>query len=257
MIKKSNAFTLAEVLVTLGVIGVIAAITIPSLIKNYQKASWVAQLKKSYAVFNEGFKLMLSDDAVFKLSETEVFKSAGGSSNETCSYSDDIDSDNCKDFYKNLGKYFKIVDIKKFTASDNYEIATLANESRGKYKKTAIMLTDGTILFNYFFDRRTSRSYTNNEMMGAIGGFYVDVNGIRKPNIVGRDIFEFYIGDNGLVYPNGSHATSMLWEHDKNSLHWKYAYDDNTPCKTPAEGCCCSNGDSCAARVLEEGKMSY
>lgn len=35
--KKFNAFTLAEVLITLGVIGVVAALTIPQLVKNYKE----------------------------------------------------------------------------------------------------------------------------------------------------------------------------------------------------------------------------
>lgn len=37
MIIKSKAFTLAEVLITLGIIGIISAITIPILINNYRK----------------------------------------------------------------------------------------------------------------------------------------------------------------------------------------------------------------------------
>ncbi len=43
-----KAFTLAEVLITLGVIGVVAAMTMPSLVANYQKKVWVNQLKKLY-----------------------------------------------------------------------------------------------------------------------------------------------------------------------------------------------------------------
>ena len=41
-----GAFTLAEVLVTLGIIGVVAAMTMPSLVQNYKNKQTVAQLKK-------------------------------------------------------------------------------------------------------------------------------------------------------------------------------------------------------------------
>lgn len=37
MLKNTKAFTLAEVLITLGIIGVVAALTIPGLITNFQK----------------------------------------------------------------------------------------------------------------------------------------------------------------------------------------------------------------------------
>ena len=46
--KKFKAFTLAEVLVTLGIIGVVSAMTVPTLMQNYQRQSYVTQLHKVY-----------------------------------------------------------------------------------------------------------------------------------------------------------------------------------------------------------------
>jgi prepilin-type N-terminal cleavage/methylation domain-containing protein len=46
-----NAFTLAEVLITSGIIGVVAALTMPSLIANYQGRGTVTKLKKAYSTF--------------------------------------------------------------------------------------------------------------------------------------------------------------------------------------------------------------
>lgn len=45
-----KAFTLAEVLITLGIIGVVAALTIPNLISHYQKEKTVTQLKKNFSL---------------------------------------------------------------------------------------------------------------------------------------------------------------------------------------------------------------
>lgn len=56
ILKSSNAFTLAEVLVTLGVIGVVAAMTLPTLVQNYQKMVLKNQFKKAYATFYNGIK---------------------------------------------------------------------------------------------------------------------------------------------------------------------------------------------------------
>ena len=43
-----NAFTLAEVLVTLGIIGVVSAMTVPALLQNHQRKSYVTQIHKVY-----------------------------------------------------------------------------------------------------------------------------------------------------------------------------------------------------------------
>lgn len=53
--NKKFAFTLAEVLITLGIIGVVAAMTMPSLITNYQEKQRVSQLKKVYSALSQAF----------------------------------------------------------------------------------------------------------------------------------------------------------------------------------------------------------
>ena len=58
---KKIGFTLAEVLITLGIIGVVAAVTIPTLISNYQKQALFSQFKKTYANLNQAWKLASLD----------------------------------------------------------------------------------------------------------------------------------------------------------------------------------------------------
>ena len=53
---KLNAFTLAEVLVTLGIIGVVAALTMPTLIANYRKQVTETRLEHFYSMINQGLK---------------------------------------------------------------------------------------------------------------------------------------------------------------------------------------------------------
>ena len=50
--KRKYAFTLAEVLITLGIIGVVAALTMPALIGHYKKVQTIAQLKKYTARYS-------------------------------------------------------------------------------------------------------------------------------------------------------------------------------------------------------------
>ena len=55
LLLKKAAFTLAEVLITLGIIGVVAALTLPALIQNYHEKQRVTQLKKAYSVMQNAF----------------------------------------------------------------------------------------------------------------------------------------------------------------------------------------------------------
>ncbi len=59
---SKNGFSLAEVLITLGIIGVVAAITIPSLISNARKSAIESQLKKSYASITNVIRLAEIDN---------------------------------------------------------------------------------------------------------------------------------------------------------------------------------------------------
>ncbi len=56
MTKDKAAFTLAEVLITLGIIGVVAAMTIPNLITTHQKKVTVTKLQKAISVLNQAYK---------------------------------------------------------------------------------------------------------------------------------------------------------------------------------------------------------
>ena len=51
-----KGFTLAEVLITLGIIGVVAAITIPNVVQNYQKKVFSTRLKKTFSDLNQAIK---------------------------------------------------------------------------------------------------------------------------------------------------------------------------------------------------------
>lgn len=59
---KHKGFTLAEVLITLGIIGVVAAMTLPGLIQNYQKKVTATKLKKFYSTMNQAIKLSEADN---------------------------------------------------------------------------------------------------------------------------------------------------------------------------------------------------
>lgn len=62
-------FTLAEVLVTLGIIGVVSAMTVPTLMQNYQRKSYVTQLHKVYNEFQQAALQYMTDRNALNLKE--------------------------------------------------------------------------------------------------------------------------------------------------------------------------------------------
>lgn len=60
------AFTLAEVLITLGILGIVSAMTIPTLVKNYEKQQTLSQLKKTYAIIKQVEQMQKVDHEFIK-----------------------------------------------------------------------------------------------------------------------------------------------------------------------------------------------
>ncbi len=63
--KKYIGFTLAETLITLGIIGVVAAMTMPILIGNYQKQTTVNKIKKFYTNINQVMQMAIADNGEY------------------------------------------------------------------------------------------------------------------------------------------------------------------------------------------------
>lgn len=61
LLRKYRAFTLAEVLITLGIIGIVAAMTIPNLIETYQKKRTAIEVKKAYTELNQILRMAIAD----------------------------------------------------------------------------------------------------------------------------------------------------------------------------------------------------
>ena len=59
--KKQVAFTLAEVLITLGIIGIIAAMTLPTLLSNYRKQVAETRVAKFYSTMNQAIQRAEND----------------------------------------------------------------------------------------------------------------------------------------------------------------------------------------------------
>ena len=62
LVRSGTGFTLAEVLITLGIIGIVAALTIPNLLANYRKTVTVNKVKKFYSMMSQATNASMAEN---------------------------------------------------------------------------------------------------------------------------------------------------------------------------------------------------
>ena len=245
--KSFKGFTLAEVLITLGIIGVVAAMTLPTLISNYQKRVYVNQLKKASSVLSNGFKLMMAHDGVTELKDTYAFSGITGTvtyligkPTKSCTVGntlENINTDDCRSVREGFSDAFSAV---RFTSCDGVQMKYLNGDNYHvrSADTTCIEFADGSVIFSGVFNVSPSSS-----ILPYQAQFWIDINGPKNPNTIGRDIFDFYVGADGIAIGRGSNS-------DNENKSWR---SDNIDHNCVIYG----RGLGCAGRVLEEDAMNY
>ena len=203
-LNRKAAFTLAEVLITLGIIGIVAALTLPVIISDVKNSQLEAGLKKAYSVLGQALNMYQAENG-----ERIV---AG-------------DATNRRMIKSYLMQYIKSAKDCGFGGSDNkegLEKACLPNNYTGidgDFNGSAKYETyngKSSIALDYFDD---GQFVTPDGMLILIensGGQWfgdqvfisVDVNGYnKKPNRLGQDLFMFQIDKNGTLLPMGAKDT--------------------------------------------------
>ena len=222
---KRVAFTLAEVLITLGIIGVVAAMTLPTLIQNHQKQTYVAGLQKAMSTTSNMFKKMQADEGV-DFYNTELYSNGVCEWNEMwdASSQQSINANGCEDFYGNpsvfeniIPKYLKVVKTCKgtncnirYTTTDlscQNNKCTLTDKGTNKNTKEVLVW----IGFHGPFVQNITGFYTNDGMVfyifpasdGHGVGVLADINGEKGPNKLYRDLFFYIYGANGQITGSG------------------------------------------------------
>ena len=200
---KKVAFTLAEILITLGIIGVVAALTISNVIQDYQKKQTVVQLRKVYNDINNAVKLSEIDNG--PMSQWDYVQT-------TCS--------NYECLTPFLEKYylpfFKDAQLLKWSDIPNYSMKAHGYSPPDSY----IRLNSGVLL-----------KFSSNIPSGYIW-IRADINGEKGPNIVGRDIFVFdayrYAED---LQVDGAQVYRIKF--------WNNQYSNKDALTSPADGYSC------------------
>ena len=233
-----KGYTLAEVLITLGIIGIVAALTIPSLVGNYKKKQYYTQFMKARSVIENALKLYANerecnDDAlcgfgiIYPENDNfvlELSKYLNASIMITESNYEEI----CKGYQKNSANY----DGTRIYNGE-YECS---NQLGGNSSTNGFITVDGMLL-SFYPDA------------GDGNGVFLDINGPNSgPNTYGRDLFIFYLEKefNKTVHCNNMWGTTRACNDNlgSNKRELLSCYDD-------------TRGDNCAARLIEECKMNY
>lgn len=186
--RKDVGFTLAEILITLGVIGVIAALTIPILMANIQDMQYKIAYKKAYSMASQVLNKLASDNKLELLCRS----AAGG-----CDGSTNVTN------FNSFRDEFRIV---KDCSSNN---------------NSQCWLSSGE-LYQGFWPSNSQNAFIDNSGMAwtMVSGWNfiaVDTNGFKPPNLWGKDRFPFAWAGSPTQYttaPNPSIPTAFAVPDD-------------------------------------------
>ena len=235
---KNKAFTLAEVLITLTILGIVAILTVQTIENVYKKKTLVAQLQKTYALVAGAVQKLMSDEMAVDLENTYI--------RGFYDYSEDSYSVRYGSFENFFKTYFRIVEdcgvpqneFSEKCFGDKYTTlngATISKNLLFSSKYCVVVNSGATICAS-----QASSNYRERRNYGPKAHGYfdvtVDVNGPDKPNKAGRDVFTFSIYTDGKV---------------------SESYNSRRPerCLDPAGQ---SYGSGCLTRIHDNGwKMDY
>lgn len=214
-----KAFTLAEILITVGIIGVIAAMTIPSLIHDYQEKQTVTQLKKVYSTLQSAYKMAVQENGDPTNWDIVGLNSSTGSQNILNILAPYLNI--MKNCGSEVGCFYNGAYKKLMGGNWGTSLEVAYTSSLGLNK---IMLSDGTSIYiqarsaDCTEGSGTNASLPTQSICALIG---VDINGPKSPNQWGYDLFSFQLtkynilprgseADIGTVFPTNCNITSSI-----------------------------------------------
>ncbi len=242
---KYNAFTLAEVLITLGIIGIVAAMTIPSLVNKYRDKQTVVALQKISSIMNQALTAAISENGSTAYWGVDDFVNSGDH-NTGDTNTDDINNLDMertpiaplikhlkviKDCGRNAKGCFPDTYIKRVNGVNDRNI-----ERQTRYYK--VVLADGTLV------ALSGAEYGGTDDFGQSMEIWVDVNGKKAPNTLGKDVFMFAVQNDKFV--------PYAWR--KNEITSGDISEICSPFVGGDEG---ARGYLCAAWALYKGNLDY
>lgn len=231
---RKKAFTLAEVLITLGIIGVIAAITIPILMHNYKKISTLAQIKEAYTVLNNAL---------------DKAKIEYGNDINQWYIPNDTEANASQYFAENyLLPNLKTISICGLsTSSSCLHDVNYLNTSANTYPISGHSYEYAFILANETIVGVRAQDLNGTTLSDVRIQIYFDVNGKNKPNVMGQDTFIVELGGAGWQ-PNLNKNKFMPYAWTLNYTRDDYLNTDITSCNKTT-----GSGAKCLALIMNDG----
>ena len=242
---KKFGFTIAETLVVLGVIGTIAMLTMPTFIANQRKQIYAKTLQIAITNFNTAMTNLIIKEGVDDLSETTAWTNIN---NDTLDNSNENDA---KTFIANLNNTLKLTKYSTDEFSSYLPLSENPNEIVDIGNPIRLFTKNG-IEYKIQIDRSSVPTIRDEEALEANVNYteqaatvYIDINGEAAPNIMGRDLFQFDLGVDGILYAYGDFNYSK--------------YHNDIDFTTPETGCLnARDGSYCAAYLIENNyNMDY
>ena len=177
---KKAAFTLAEVLITLGIIGVVAALTLPTLISNHKKQTYVNQLKKVVNTLENAAQMAVAQEEVSSFKDTSLYCYISNAYNCLGGY--EFEGEYPEKMKSTIKEYFKTVSISSEPVNYN-GVKFFDGTSANLNNYYRVNFTDGSVMLLQF-------NFLNMQ---------VDINGEKGPNQYGRDFYSLHFTDSGHV----------------------------------------------------------
>lgn len=185
MIKKFG-FTLTEVLVTLSIVGVIAAMTVPTLMSKYQKEAQTVQIRKASQELANAIDMFITAEGKTSLVATGIFDNVDAFITSNLKVVKTCASNDTSCFATNYRSIDNSATQTVNCGGTSYVLANSASiciTSVGRYEVANNHMPSLSIL-------NAGRPYLTVRM---------DTNGSEKPNIGGRDMFTFYVTKKGEI----------------------------------------------------------
>jgi len=217
--NKKTGFTLAEVLLTLTIIGIIASLTIPDLITSIQDNQLKAAWKKNYSILNEATLKIIEENGGTMVDALTDYTPM------TTAYLEHLN------FLKRCSEWVGL-GICWHQLGDSYLLNTTIAASTNS---SGAILSDGTLIqFQYLSANCSTSLGSLNDICGEIR---IDVNGFKGPNTYGKDIFCAFVLKDRLV-PRGIQGDELnITNHCIYPPNTGYEGADN-------------NGKACSAKLL-------
>lgn len=239
-LNHSQAFTLAEVLITLGIIGIVAAMTMPTLIQKHQERVTVTKLKKFMSVMNNAVQMAINENGpieTWSLTNSVFDENAGSNTDESLAGTDYFMRNYILPYVK-YTKYCSPTD----SSCHRYERYSLDGTRFGSFTEH-VLLADGSVINGMWISDSfcNSNQGDSKQLRNVCGQIFYDTNGRTGPNKTGVDVFLFYFTKYGVI-PLGT-----ALETKSNS------FDKMCNLSTSSR----LNGYGCAAWVIYNENMDY